>query len=79
MYRYIYLKHNTSLTFMNKSLFSMYIDINECADGTDNCHSDASCLDTKGSFTCACKPGFRGNGLTCAGKAASLYPVRIIF
>ena len=49
----------------------MYIDIDECAHGTDNCDSDASCIDTKGSFTCACKQGFSGNGLTCAGKGAS--------
>ncbi len=40
-------------------------EIDECALGTAGCASDATCTNTPGSFTCACKPGFSGNGLTC--------------
>eukprot|EP00058_Branchiostoma_floridae_P002560 XP_002588048.1 hypothetical protein BRAFLDRAFT_83028 [Branchiostoma floridae] len=40
-------------------------DVDECATGTDNCHEDASCTDTDGSFTCTCNDGYTGNGLLC--------------
>jgi hypothetical protein len=41
------------------------IDINECADETDNCHTHATCTNTFGGFACACTSGFKGNGVTC--------------
>lgn len=42
-------------------------DINECATGGRNdCDVNATCTNTKGSFTCACKAGFSGNGVTCS-------------
>lgn len=45
------------------------IDIDECAEGTHNCHmmSNASCFDTDGSFYCNCSRGFEGNGTFCDG------------
>ena len=47
---------------------SQHIDENECENGTDNCHANANCTDTIGSFTCSCLPGFRGDGiLVCSG------------
>jgi len=42
------------------------INIDECAEGTDNCADDGICTDTLGSFGCACPPvGYRGDGVTC--------------
>ena len=43
------------------------IDINECVSDTHNCHMNANCTNTNGSFTCACNKGFTGNGVNCTG------------
>ena len=43
-------------------------DIDECADATNNCDSNATCINTPGSFTCTCNQGYTGNGTTCEGK-----------
>jgi uncharacterized repeat protein (TIGR01451 family) len=42
-----------------------YHEVDECAEGTDNCDANASCTNTPGSFTCECNPGFTGDGVTC--------------
>ena len=42
-------------------------DIDECARGTDNCDSNADCINTQGSFQCDCRDGYEGNGRICTG------------
>lgn len=42
-------------------------DIDECLDAVDNCHANAVCINTKGSFTCACNQGHYGDGVNCEG------------
>ena len=46
------------------------VDVDECAEGTDDCHreSNATCEDTDGSFMCMCRDGFSGNGTSCEGN-----------
>ena len=47
----------------------IFADVDECAEGTDNCHTNADCTDTVGSFQCTCSPGYSGDGVTaCNGK-----------
>lgn len=48
-------------------MFWCDLDVNEC--GSNNtCHTNASCMNTNGSFTCTCNEGYIGNGITCEGK-----------
>ena len=46
---------------------------NECAAGTDNCDDNAICTNNDISFTCACKTGYTGDGITCQRKYISKY------
>jgi len=40
-------------------------DIDECE--LEPCHEQATCTNTDGSYTCACNPGFSGDGTDCEG------------
>ncbi|MRG96160.1 DUF4215 domain-containing protein [Polyangium spumosum] len=42
------------------------VDLDECSLELANCHDDARCENTPGSFTCTCNPGYEGDGVTCA-------------
>ena len=42
-------------------------DVDECNDGSHDCHSKATCKNTAGYFTCNCKDGYRGDGRNCEG------------
>lgn len=39
-------------------------DVDECALGQHDCHTDAVCFNTPGSYLCACKRGYIGDGKT---------------
>ena len=43
-------------------------DVDECQLGGHSCDSHASCLNTPGSFSCSCQPGWVGDGFECRGK-----------
>jgi hypothetical protein len=49
-----------------------YLDIDECS-GINDCHPDAICTDTMGSYTCECKPGFNGDGRSCASREELIF------
>lgn len=44
------------------------LDVNECADGTDNCHQN--CNNTVGSYVCYCDDGYQldSGGIACIGN-----------
>ncbi|WP_342377499.1 hypothetical protein NVS55_39350 [Myxococcus stipitatus] len=44
---------------------SVCSDINECATNNGGCSSNATCTNSQGSYACACKPGYSGNGQQC--------------
>ena len=43
-------------------------DVNECDTLGHNCHENAECSDTDGSYTCSCVDGYTGNGTFCSSK-----------
>jgi len=44
-------------------------DINKCeVDDLNNCHENAQCTDTEGSYSCSCNPGYTGDGVSCRSK-----------
>ena len=47
---------------------SVYIDIDECIEATDNCTEVQKCINLEGGFLC-CSPGFTfdSDELSCAG------------
>lgn len=50
-----------------------FSDINECITG-NACNASASCTNTPGNYTCACKTGFRGDGFRCDSTFFSYSP-----
>ena len=52
--------------------YCFFTDINECDKGSlddwsHDCHSDATCNNTGGSFSCHCLNGYSGDGRVCSG------------
>ena len=63
--------HFNSLRFPGISAICIgfKLDVNECDIETDNCHSDAFCINANGSFTCTCYNGYSGDGILCEGRS----------
>lgn len=43
------------------------VDQDECAGEDHYCNVNADCVNTPGSYRCACKDGFVGDGFSCSG------------
>jgi cysteine-rich repeat protein/parallel beta-helix repeat protein len=50
---------------------SVCVDVNECMVNNGGCSPNASCTNTPGSYTCACNPGYVGDGVTCSQLVAT--------
>ena len=47
-------------------------DLDECNNpSANNCSSRADCANTRGSFECKCRSGYRGDGVNCEGKLST--------
>ena len=56
-------------------LFVSIEDIDECEEGkTNDCHPNALCTNTDGSYVCRCLRGYQGDGKTCTGTCSLLPP-----
>ena len=71
---------NSILILINHDFIS---DVDECFPDQisneyryleHNCHTDANCSNTKGSFFCTCHTGYSGDGVVCLGKCTVLIP-----
>ena len=45
----------------------MFSDADECSNNDHSCDVNAVCSNTVGSYACACKAGYTGDGGTCNG------------
>ena len=61
------------MIYVDSACAVLCVDINECQIGDDNCHENAQCINTEGSFTCFCKPGYTGDGVICTSKWQVLF------
>ena len=62
-------KHNKDCVCMQTTSFKcLYVDIDECSTRSHSCDINTVCSNTVGSYVCACKAGFTGDGNTCTGE-----------
>ncbi|KAG5553977.1 hypothetical protein RHGRI_011745 [Rhododendron griersonianum] len=53
-------------------------DIDECSNATlNNCHENAKCTNTAGSFNCTCRDHYNGNGTMCVPKDSQLSGIKL--
>ena len=49
--------------------FNNFTAINICGTDQDDCHSDATCINTgPGTYLCSCNEGFTGDGKNCISE-----------
>ena len=58
-----------------KQLSFLSTDIDECGLGLDDCHTNATCNNTVGSYICICDTGFIGDGRVCTGTMSLYFQV----
>ena len=54
----------------------IFVDVDECSDGSHVCDVNAKCANTNGSHNCSCKEGYIGDGLSCSGTVKKLLLIK---
>ena len=49
-------------------MLNLAADYDECLGASHDCHSNATCVNTDGSFECECNSMFSGDGRNCTSK-----------
>ena len=62
-----FLCRNSNHALSDSSHLFVIPDTDECSSEND-CHVNATCKNTKGSYNCICLEGFQGDGRNCTGK-----------
>ena len=57
------------ISYLYAKLHYIFPDIDECSSNAHSCGVNAVCNNTVGSYACACKAGYSGDGRKCTGKA----------
>ena len=47
-------------------VYLLFLDTDECLN-SNSCHSNATCKNGEGNYTCTCTSGYSGNGSVCTG------------
>ena len=59
-----------------------FSDIDECGEAhavkMNNCHPNASCTNTQGSYNYSCKPKYIGNGTNCKGTFGIYHAFKLV-
>ena len=68
MHNTLFWLSNRSLALYNETGTSYFVDVDECANGTDGCAQ--TCTNSEGSYTCSCDSGYTllTDNLNCEGK-----------
>ena len=68
MYDYLLKQKTTSENL------ALCIDVNECDEGTAECHSNATCSNTVGSYyDCTCVLGYSGDVFNCTSMLTNIF------
>lgn len=51
----------------------LFLDFDECAEGTHKCSDNAECHNYNGTHNCSCRSGYEGDGFNCTGKQSVSY------